>query len=80
MKMRGKMHKRTLLQNSPACQWSSLPTRDEGQDVSTDVTMFISLTYVLNLLLACYAETLTMETIGRDRGPSEKLVLCEQHI
>lgn len=40
---------------------------------------FISLTYVLNLLLACYAETLAMDTIGRDREPSEKFVLSEQH-
>lgn len=81
MKMRGKIHKRTLPQNSPACQWSALPTRDEGEWYLCPHCdeQFINLIYVLNLLLACYAESLTMNTIGRDREASEKLVLYEKH-
>lgn len=67
--MRGKMHKRILLQNSSACQWIVLPTRDVGEWCLCPHCdeQFVTITSVLNLLLACYAETLIMDTIGRDR-------------
>lgn len=66
MKMRGKniSYLRILLPvNGVYCpqeMWESgaCPHCDE---------QFVTITSVLNLLLACYAETLTMDTIGRDR-------------